>query len=116
MKKKKLEIKRKNSVFVGHNDCIYTEWIIYTDLSVKIKKKYSNETKEKNVLLDEKKYNTIIDNIELVKTINKKVFALDGEFWEFKEYSNGSLVWKRDLDYIYEIEPLEKIVDILIKL
>ena len=42
-----------------------------------------------------------------------KVVVLDGVAWEYIEHSNGTEVWKRDLDYIYGIEPLENITNLL---
>lgn len=39
--------------------------------------------------------------------------ACDGIAWEFKLYKNGALIRHRDLGYIYDIEPYEKMATIL---
>ena len=55
----------------------------------------------------------IVKNIELAKSDNREVQACDGEAWEFIQYENGNVVWERKLGYIYGIERLENICDIL---
>ena len=46
--------------------------------------------------------------------ITKKVGACDGDAWEFTAYSDsGEVIFSRDLDYIYHIDPLLEIGNIL---
>lgn len=92
-------------------------WSVYDDLSVEYKivngedkvKSYSH-----NINAEDLK--KITQNIELAKSDNREVQAFDGEAWEFTQYENGSVVWERKLGYIYGIEPLENICNILINL
>ena len=44
---------------------------------------------------------------------DKTTDACDGTAWEFKMYKNGTLVRHRELGYIYDIEPYEKMAAIL---
>ena len=89
-------------------------WCIYSDLSVDYEIK-NGEDKTKSYFhnINEDKFKQIIKNIELAKFDNREVQAFDGETWKFVQYENGNIVWERKLGYIYGIEPLETICDML---
>ena len=54
--------------------------------------------------------------LEIAKQIDKEVDARDGSAWSIVQYEKGDIVWERKPDYIYGIEPLEAIANILISL
>lgn len=92
-------------------------WYIYDDLSVEFK--ISNgEDKVKSYSHNISSFDLqqIFKNIELAKLNNHVVEAFDGEAWEFTQYKDNVIVWERELGYIYGIEPLENICDILFNL
>jgi DNA-directed RNA polymerase subunit RPC12/RpoP len=72
-----------------------------------------DKTKSYSHNINEKELNEIIKNIELAKSDNSVVEAFNGEAWEFVQYENGNVLWERKLGYIYGIEPLESICDML---
>jgi len=92
-------------------------WYIYDDLSI-IYEVTNGQEKRKTYshCISDEDLKEIIKNIELAKTDNTVVNACDGEAWEFVQYKNNNIVWKRDLEYIYGIESLEKISYILLDL
>lgn len=118
MKELVFKITKHNWGLKGPNEIDNIEWKIYNDYTVECKTSY--------VLVDKPTYNTykiteelfnnISNNIELSKNENIKIEALDGEAWEFIMFSNKNEIYKRELDYIYGIESLENIVNILNKL
>ncbi len=54
--------------------------------------------------------------LEIAKQNDKEVDARDGSAWSIVQYEKGDIVWERKPDYIYGIEPLEAIANILISL
>ncbi len=92
-------------------------WCIYDDLSVEYEiKNGENKTKSYSHKISDEDLKRIIKNIELAKSENREVQAFDGEGWEFIQNENSNVVWERKLGYIYGIEPLENVCDILINL
>ena len=92
-------------------------WCIYDDLSVDYEVINGQEKRKLYYhYINNDSLKEIIKNIALAKLDNRFVDACDGEAWEFVQYENDSVVWKRDLEYIYGIEPLEKISYILLDL
>ena len=110
---KKLILKIENQDWGGGVRNTQT-WYIYDDLSVTCES-IIGEIKEKlySLNISKEKLNQIIENIELAKSDNHEIQAVDGEAWEFIQYKNNSIIWKRKLGYIYGIESLEKICNIL---
>lgn len=116
-------INSKNIIFkIENQDCglktIYAwntkTWCIYDDLKVYYEiRNGENKTKSYSHNINEEDLKQIIKNIELAKSDNREVQACDGEVWKFTQFENGNIVWKRKLGYIYGIEPLETIYDIL---
>ena len=89
-------------------------WCIYSDLSVDYEvRNGEDKTKSYSHNINEKELKQIIKNIDLAKSDNREVQAFDGEAWEFVQYENDNIVWERKLGYIYGIEPLETICDML---
>ena len=92
-------------------------WYIYDDLSIKYEiingqdrvKSYSHS-------ISKEKLKLIIQNIELSKSDNRVVDACDGEAWEFIQYEDDNVVWERKLGYIYGIDSLETVSNILLDL
>lgn len=92
-------------------------WYIYDNLSVEYEiRNGENKIKSYSHKINDVDLKQIIKNIELAKSYNHEVQAVDGEAWEFIQYENGNTVWERKLGYIYGIEPLENICDVLINL
>lgn len=89
-------------------------WNIYDDLSVKYKIHFgTGKTDEHDFNLTQKEIDEINNAIESAKLSNKKINGVDGVAWQFTKYENNSVVWERELGYIYGIEPLEAIKDFL---
>lgn len=89
-------------------------WCIYSDLSVDYEvRNGEGKTKSYSHNINEEELKQIIKNIDLAKPDNREVQACDGEAWEFVQYENDNIVWERKLGYIYGIEPLETICDML---
>ena len=89
-------------------------WYIYSDLSVDYEVRNGEaKTKSYSHDINEEELNQIIKNINLAKSDNCEVQAFDGETWKFVQYENDNIVWERKLGYIYGIEPLETICDML---
>lgn len=89
-------------------------WCIYSDLSVDYEvRNGEDKTKSYSHNINEEELKQIIKNIDLAKSDNREVQAFDGEAWEFVQYENDNIVWERKLGYIYGIEPLETICDML---
>lgn len=89
-------------------------WCIYSDLSVDYEvRNGEDKTKAYSHNINEEELKQIIKNIDLAKSDNREVQAFDGEAWEFVQYENDNIVWERKLGYIYGIEPLETICDML---
>lgn len=111
--------KMSNWGMIGPNSITKREFVIYDDLDVELKVYINNSlgTSESESILhgfiSKEKYDKIINDIQIAKEVNKKIEAFDGEAWSFEEYNNGTLVWKRELGYIYGIEPLVEIQNIL---
>lgn len=89
-------------------------WCIYSDLSVDYEVRNGEDKKNSySHNINEEELKQIIKNIDLAKPYNREVQACDGEAWEFVQYENDNIVWERKLGYIYGIEPLETICDML---
>lgn len=89
-------------------------WCIYSDLSVDYEvRNGEDKTKSYSHNINEEELKQIIKNIDLAKSDNREVQACDGEAWEFVQYENDNIVWERKLGYIYGIESLETICDML---
>lgn len=118
MKNIVLKIRNLNWGLIGPGSWEEKKWTIYDDMSVDYTILYNlpeNNTNTLNFELIKDEFDSIINNIELVKNDNTTVDADDGEAWEFVKYSDGAEIWKRNLGYIYGISPLEDIADILLK-
>jgi len=111
-------VKHHNWNMIGPGEWANTEWKIYNDYSVDIKISYNtitDENKNKNLIcsITEDNYKKLLELINNAKDNKIKVDANDGSAWELIQYNNGVECWKRDADYIYGIEPLENIAEIL---
>ena len=92
-------------------------WCIYDDLSIEYNiRNGEDKIKSYSHSINDGDLKQIIRNIELVKSENREVQAFDGEAWRFIQYENGNVIWERKLGYIYGIEPLEAICDMLYNL
>ena len=118
MKNKYLEVRHANWSMIGPGSWVGTNITIYDDLSVDRLDEYNSfEEREKrsSYSITQEQYDEIKENLELAKHIDTKIEACDGDSYEFTEYKDGSVVWKRALGYIYGIEPLEKISQQILK-
>ena len=76
-------------------------WYIYDNLSVEYEiRNGENKIKSYSHKINDVDLKQIIKNIELAKSYNHEVQAVDGEAWEFIQYENGNTVWERKLGYI----------------
>ncbi len=92
-------------------------WYIYNDLSIKYEIiNGQDKTKSYSHSISDEKLKLIIQNIELAKSDNRVVDAFDGEAWEFIQYEDDNVVWERKLGYIYGIDSLETVSNILLDL
>lgn len=125
MKNLVLKVNYANWDVLVAGDLNKIEWNIYDDYSVERKviyfRRYYNSlpeeyTRESEFVIEKEIYVYIMSNIERAKSIDKKIEAEDGEAWGFAQFSNDEEVWKRKLSYIYTIEPLENIADVLMNI
>ena len=92
-------------------------WYIYDDLSIKYEIiNGQDKVKSYSHSISEEKLKLIIQNVELSKSDNRVVDACDGEAWEFIQYEDDNVVWERKLGYIYGIDSLETVSNILLDL
>ena len=90
------------------------EWRIYSNFNVEHVIKYRDLKETKEVIncykISDNELKEILSNIELAKLNVIKVDGCDGVAWEFIQYEENKEIWKRNLGYIYGINPLEKII------
>lgn len=115
-----LNVKHENWSCIGPGEWINTEWKIYQDQTADIVITYDS-IKEKrikinNCKLTQANYNKLFKKIKRSKKIDIEIDGCDGCAWEITQYNNGKKIWKREMDYIYDIKPLEEIAQILNKL
>lgn len=122
MKEVCLKIKWENWGRFGPNDLAFErEWTIYSDLTVELKETFNTTNEAERIkkyilIIGKEFFDKIFYLIDLAKQNDVKVEAVDGYACEFIQYKDGLEIWKRDLGYIYDIEPLEEIVKILLSL
>lgn len=93
------------------------KWYIYNDLSIIYEiTNGQNRTKSYSHSISDENLNLITQNIELAKSDNRVVDACDGEAWQFIQYEDGNVVWERELGYIYGIDSLVAVSNILLDL
>jgi len=116
MKNLIFEIINQNWGMIGPASWNNTVYKIYDDLSIEIANNYSNsEVKVYNTKMELSDFDMLKSLFNDGKKIHQKVRAFDGEAWEFIYYIENKVYWKRDMDYIYDIEVFENIVKILKK-
>ena len=95
-----------------------TIWKIYGDLRMEIflTADLGNDKKKKQTKISQKDFDYILDLLKQSEKDDGKVEALDGSAWEIKRYQGKSLVWQRDMGYIYGIRPLEILAHHLYKI
>ena len=115
MKNKVLEITNQNWGLMGPDDWNHTIWTIYDNCVVEIKVIYNNEefNEEYFVKIDKKEYEDIIAKLEKSKSIEIETGGCDGDAWQYVQYKDNKIIWKKDLGYIYGIKLLEDIAQIL---
>lgn len=115
----KLLIRKLNWTEHGLDDYDEIKWTIYDDLKIEIEEIYRLEEKNKKQYscINSQDYETILTNLDIFKSNNVKgIDSPDGTAWEFIQYEEDTGIWKREAGYIYGIESLEKITDILEKI
>lgn len=117
MKNLVLEVNESNWSMMISGDIENTNWKIYDDLTVEVTKKYIGTTKDvvKNYTINMEDYMRLIDSVDIAKSEDKKVNAIDGTVWNITEYDKGNIIWKRELGYIYGIKSLEDMSNMLIR-
>ena len=118
MRKLVFQAENRNWNVMGPGDLIEKDWYIYDDLTIELKECYntyikSSQSKTYNGKMNKKDFQKILSCIESVKAVNLKPTAMDGDAWEFTQFKNNALIYRRKLGYIYGIKPLEDIVKIL---
>jgi DNA-directed RNA polymerase subunit RPC12/RpoP len=97
------------------------KWNIYNDLSVEFTEEYDElestidpSTYPISYKITKEELNRIGSDIDLTKLMNYPPRnGTDGVAWEFTQYDNNRVIWTRELGYIYGIQPLEDIVEVL---
>lgn len=118
-----LKVKHCNFGLMGPGSWSHTDYTLYSDGNLESLVTYQSSTgygKEGtkksftyNVSSDD--INEILNSLEESKAYRDIVRACDGSAYEFTLYEDNKEIYKRDLGYIYGIEPLEKIADIINK-
>lgn len=113
-----LEVKHENWGEIGPGIWESTIWRIYGDLKMDVLISYDLEAKKKvkHTKISQKDYDYILDLLKQSERVLVDVDALDGSAWEIKRYQGKSLVWQRDMGYIYGIRPLEILAHHLYKI
>ena len=113
-----LEVKNENWGEIGPGIWESTIWRIYGDLKMDVLISYDLESKKKvkHTKISQKDYDYILDLLKQSERVLVDVDALDGSAWEIKRYQGKSLVWQRDMGYIYGIRPLEILAHHLYKI
>ena len=96
-----------------------TTWTIRDDKSVIVNLRYNmNDTKDKDISIriSDDDYEKIFELLDEGKVQDKKIFALDGDGWSFKQFENGAKIYERRHGYIYGIAGFEKLERLLYKI
>lgn len=115
----KLLIRKLNWAEHFSDDYDEIKWTIYDDLKVEIEEisRLEEKNKKQYSCINSQDYETILTNLDIFKSNNVKgIDSPDGTAWEFIQYEEDTGIWKREAGYIYGIESLEKITDILEKI
>ena len=117
MKNKLFIIEKYNYGEILPNSWISTKWIIYSNLFIDIIKEYNRDDsiENSNRTINEEELNIIKNDINKIKNDSTIVNAYDGVAWSFEEYKDNSLIWNKEIGYIYGIKELEEITYILEK-
>ena len=111
-------------VAIHENDCFTpggwenTTWTIREDRSLICNLRYNmNDAKDQDISckISEDDYENIFKLLEGGKLNDKKIFALDGDGWSFKQFENDSKIYERRHGYIYGIADFEKLERLLYK-
>jgi len=110
------ELKHCNWGLSGPGDWSSDNWVLYDNNWVEKKRFYRDERgdgvrlfESNSARFSKEKTETLVELINTARTIDKHVDACDGDAWEFAYYKNNEVIWKREIGYIYGIEPLERI-------
>lgn len=118
MKNKVFQISNKNwgQIVFGGGDWIETKIYICDDFTVDITNYFSTypEKKEEKLSskIDENTFNQIKEIMEHIDEYDF-VDAYDGSAWEYIYYKNNAVYKERRLGYIYGVEQLEQVAEIL---
>ena len=110
-----LQVKHENWGLIGPGSWSSTTWKIYGDLKMEVT---INGAKPeiKQLKISQKDFDFIQKYLKEAKQEIIDIDALDGSAWEFKQYQGKSLVWEREMGYIYGFKPLEIIGHYLYKI
>ena len=95
-----------------------TTWTLRDDRSLICNLRYNmNDTKDRDIdcKISEDDYDEIFKLLEGGKQNDKKIFALDGDRWSFKQYEGDAKIYERRHGYIYGIDDFEKLERLLYK-
>lgn len=105
-----LKIKHENWGLIGPGSWNNTVWKIYGDLSMEVSASYNFDNVKsvtKKLKISQKDFDFILKYLKEAKKEIIDIDALDGSAWEFKQYQGKTLVWEREMGYIYGFKPLE---------
>lgn len=96
-----------------------TTWTIRDNKSVIANLRYNmNDSKDRDISIriSDDDYDKIFELLEEGKAQDKKIFALDGDGWAFKQFDEDAKIYERRHGYIYDIEGFEKLERLLYKI
>ena len=98
---------------------VNTSWTIRDDQTAIVNIRYdNNSSKDKDIdcKIPEDKFEQIFELLEKAKLEDSKIFALDGDGWEFTQYKNGQKIYYRRSGYIYGLDHFELLAELLYKI
>lgn len=98
---------------------VNTSWTIRDDQSAIVNVRYDNNSakdKDFDLKIAEDKFEQIFELLEKAKQQDSKIFALDGDGWEFTQYKDGKKIYYRRSGYIYGLDYFELLADLLYKI
>ncbi len=101
-----LQVKHENWGLIGSNSWNSTTWKIYGDLKMEVTIDGA-KSEARQLKISQKDFDFIQRHLKEAKKEIIDIDALDGSAWEFKQYQGKTLVWGREMGYIYGFKPLE---------
>ncbi len=98
-----------------------TTWTIRNNRKVIINIRYNmNDAKERDLetTIAQDVFDDIFNTLELAKREDRKIFVLDSDEWAFKQYQNGTQIYRRNsaaINGLMEFENLQESLEKIVK-